>query len=134
MIFAGFDRLRAIRPLSLKIGLALAVAVVATTLLAMVWTPQDPLTQNTAARLMTPSASHLFGTDALGRDVLSLVMAGAANSLGVAGAGVLIGLIFGVQQISVAVLLDNAVDASGDRFVLADQRRRLAQIVLFGQP
>ncbi len=96
MIFASFDRLRALRPLPLKIGLALAVAVVATTVLALVWTPQDPLAQDTAARLMAPSASHLFGTDALGRDVLSLVMAGAANSLGVAGAGVLIGLIFGV--------------------------------------
>ncbi len=96
MIFAGLDRLRAIRPLSLKIGLALAVVVVAATLLAMVWTPQDPLAQDATSRLMGPSPAHLLGTDALGRDVLSLVMAGAANSLGVAGAGVVIGLLFGV--------------------------------------
>lgn len=96
MVFAAFKRTLALRPLSLKLGLGLAVGVGVITLLALLWTPYDPLAQSEATRLLPPSTGHLFGTDALGRDVLSLVMAGAANSLGVAGSGVLIGLVFGV--------------------------------------
>lgn len=96
MIFAAFDRVRAIRSRTLKIGLGLSVLVVLAALLALVWTPFDPLLQNPDARLMAPSNAHMFGTDALGRDVLSLVMAGAANSLAVAGGAVVLGLIVGV--------------------------------------
>ncbi|MEG2730343.1 ABC transporter permease [Brevundimonas sp.] len=65
-------------------------------LTALFWTPHDPLTQDVTNRLAAPSGAHLFGTDALGRDVLSLVMAGAANSLAVAGSAVALGLGIGV--------------------------------------
>src|SRR5262249_20943030 len=36
--------------------------------------PYDPLASNTAATLKPPSAAHWFGTDQLGRDVLSRVI------------------------------------------------------------
>jgi len=96
MIFQAFDRLRAIRPLSLRIGVALTSTVVATTLLARVWTPYDPLAQDLSQRLLAPSPAHLLGTDMLGRDVLSMIMAGAGNSLWVAASAVALGLILGV--------------------------------------
>ncbi|WP_406853050.1 ABC transporter permease [Brevundimonas sp. BH3] len=96
MIFAAFDRMRAIGPRSLKIGLGLSVLIILVTLIALVWTPFDPLLQNPDARLLAPDSQHLFGTDALGRDVLSLVMAGAANSVAVAGSAVIFGLVIGV--------------------------------------
>lgn len=96
MIFATIDRIRTIRPLSLKIGLAMGIGVLLLALTALIWTPHDPLAQDLANRLLAPSATHLFGTDALGRDVLSLVMAGAANSLTVAGSAVALGLGIGV--------------------------------------
>lgn len=95
MIFHAFDRLRAIRPLSLKLGLGITPVVLMTAAVAQVWTPYPPLAQNIAARLSAPSAAHWFGTDALGRDVLSLVLAGAANTLWVASTAVLIGLLIG---------------------------------------
>ena len=96
MTFAAFERMRAIGPRSLKIGLGLSVFIILVTLIALVWTPFDPLLQNPDARLMAPNSQHLFGTDALGRDVLSLVMAGAANSVAVAGSAVFFGLAIGV--------------------------------------
>lgn len=85
-----------LRSLSLKIGLGLTLAVCAITLLALVWTPTDPLAQDLSQRLLAPSLAHPFGTDALGRDVLSLVMAAAANSLWVAGSAVALGLVLGL--------------------------------------
>ena len=96
MMLAALDRVPTIRPLSLKIGAALVFFVVATTLLAQIWTPYDPLAQDLSQRLLAPSGAHLLGTDMLGRDVASMIMAGAANSLGVALSAVVLGLAFGV--------------------------------------
>jgi peptide/nickel transport system permease protein len=61
--------------------------------------PYNPLGGNLAetigTRLHAPSASHPFGTDQLGRDVLSRVMAGARDILTVAPLGALLGTILG---------------------------------------
>ncbi|WP_229870405.1 ABC transporter permease subunit [Streptomyces longisporoflavus] len=62
---------------------------------------RDPLALDTAARLQAPSSAHLFGTDALGRDVLARVGHGALHTLALAVgisafalvAGVLLGLV-----------------------------------------
>lgn len=60
-------------------------------------TPYDPLgtAQDVLNRLEPPSAEHWFGTDDLGRDVLSRVLAGARRALTVALAATLIGTILG---------------------------------------
>ncbi|MFF0161997.1 ABC transporter permease subunit [Streptomyces sp. NPDC005263] len=63
--------------------------------------PRDPLALDTGERLRPPSASHPFGTDALGRDMLARVAHGALDTLlltlaiGAATllAGVLLGLL-----------------------------------------
>jgi peptide/nickel transport system permease protein len=70
--------------------------LIAVSLLALVWTPYDAQAIDIAHKLLAPSASHWFGTDQLGRDVLSMLMAGARNSLGVAVLAVLIGMGVGV--------------------------------------
>ena len=46
-------------------------------------------------RLKPPSAEHWFGTDELGRDVLSRVLAGARQVLTVALAATVLGTVFG---------------------------------------
>ena len=46
--------------------------------------PYDPLATDATAKLVPPSLAHLFGTDALGRDILSRVMAAARLDLGMA--------------------------------------------------
>ncbi len=62
------------------IGGILIGAMLITALLAVFWTPYDPLALNLHIRLRPPSAAHWFGTDEFGRDVLSRAMAGTAAS------------------------------------------------------
>ena len=67
------------------------------------FSPEDPLKTQPGRRLQPPSASHILGTDYLGRDILSRVIHGARVSLipalvvvAVAGAvGSLVGLVGG---------------------------------------
>jgi peptide/nickel transport system permease protein len=81
-------------------------------------TPQDPLAQGTDI-LVRPGGAHWLGTDTLGRDVLSRVLAGAsgvlkvaplAMLLGVAG-GTVIGLVSGYYRGFVDDALGRIVDA-----------------------
>jgi peptide/nickel transport system permease protein len=69
-------------------------------LLGPVLAPYDPIVPNMQNRLLAPSSSHLFGTDELGRDVFSRVLAGAQISLGIAtlilGIAIPVGTLIGV--------------------------------------
>ena len=85
------------------IGMTLVTLIVAGALLAGVLAPYDPVELNILDRLQGPSATHLLGTDQLGRDLFSRVLYGgrvalevALISIGVAlGIGVLLGMIAG---------------------------------------
>jgi peptide/nickel transport system permease protein len=57
-------------------------------------TPHDPLDQ-TPDVLVPPSSAHWFGTDSLGRDVLSRVLAGATEVLKIAPLAMLLGILGG---------------------------------------
>ena len=80
-------------------GLVLVVVFVTLALFAPWIAPQDPARIDLPARLMRPSAAHWFGTDELGRDILSRVIYGARISMLVGGcvvaASLTLGLIFG---------------------------------------
>ncbi|MEO3859790.1 ABC transporter permease [Acrocarpospora sp. B8E8] len=67
------------QPLAL-VGAAFIVLWVLVALLAPLLAPQGPLDQ-LSPKLLEPSAEHLFGTDELGRDVLSRVIYGSQVSL-----------------------------------------------------
>lgn len=58
--------------------------------------PYDPQALDLLSRLQGPSGAHLLGTDDLGRDVLSRVLAGASSVLTVAPAATALGLLGGV--------------------------------------
>lgn len=64
-------------------GFAIVALVVLVGLLAPVLAPYDPNEMNIPARLQAPGAEHLFGTDEMGRDILSRVMYGARISIAV---------------------------------------------------
>jgi peptide/nickel transport system permease protein len=71
------------------VGAALLALFVAVTLLAPWLAPHDPhaVAAGAGATLERPASGHLFGTDALGRDLLSRVLWGGRVSLAV-GVGV----------------------------------------------
>lgn len=96
--------------LAFAVGLGLSIFFIAVALLAMVWTPYDPGALDIVGRLQPPGPHHWFGTDQLGRDVLSLIMAGARNTVGVASLSVIIGLVFGVPLGLVAAAEGGAID------------------------
>lgn len=76
----------------LALGLVLTGLLAGAAVLSLVWTPYDPAAQDIGRRMLPPSAAHLLGTDHFGRDVLSMIMAGARASLGIALAATAIGL------------------------------------------
>lgn len=105
-------------PLSLIVGTGLTAIVLATALLALVWTPYDVEAVDIAAKLTAPSAAHWMGTDHFGRDVLSMIMAGAQNSLVVAfvavGIGVAIGTPLGLAAAARGGWVDELVMRGND--------------------
>jgi peptide/nickel transport system permease protein len=61
------------------------------------YVPHDPLNdQNLLATLHGPSGTYWFGTDDLGRDVFSRVLAGASSVLTIAPAATALGLLGGI--------------------------------------
>ena len=65
-------------------------------IVSLVWTPWDPIKQNLRERFVAPSWEHLLGTDQFGRDIFSIIMQGAQNSITVGVVSVSIGMAFGV--------------------------------------
>jgi peptide/nickel transport system permease protein len=74
-------RLRARHNPLMVIGLVIAVAWLFISLDAGRLAPYHPLAQNVMGRFQSPNSQHLFGTDQLGRDVLSRVIYGGRISL-----------------------------------------------------
>lgn len=92
---AGFWR-RCLSHRSFVAGGILSGTLVLMAFVSLFWTPWDPIKQNLRARQMPPSWEHLLGTDQFGRDIFSIIMAGAQNSITVGVVSVSIGMAFGV--------------------------------------
>jgi peptide/nickel transport system permease protein len=81
---------------SFAIGGTLALVVAATAGLSLFWTPRSATDIAVARRLAPPSVEHWFGTDHFGRDVFSMIMVGAQNSIAVGLVAVGIGATLGI--------------------------------------
>ena len=80
---------------SLLLGALLVALLLGAAALSFVWTPWSPYAMDLAHKLQTPSAQHWLGTDAFGRDVASLLLVGARNTILVGVLAVGMGLGFG---------------------------------------
>ncbi|MGB7961405.1 MAG: ABC transporter permease, partial [Propionicimonas sp.] len=72
---------RARRSPALVAGAAILLFMVALAVFAPVVAPYDPTLQDLTNGLAPPSAAHLFGTDQLGRDILSRIIAATRTDL-----------------------------------------------------
>jgi len=68
------------RPLG-AVGAVIIILMALAALLARVLSPYDPLVNDYGAMFQAPGASHWFGTDSFGRDVLSRLLYGARTAL-----------------------------------------------------
>lgn len=103
---------------SLAVGVLLVGMLVLVAALPAGLLPADPLQQDLRHVLAGPSASHPFGTDAFGRDILARVAAGARLSLLEVvvsiGLALLVAVPAGLLCGFTGGLLDMAVMAAGD--------------------
>jgi peptide/nickel transport system permease protein len=98
-------------PPTLIVGGVLVGLVVVTALLSVVWTPSDPGHVEVSARLRGPGATpYLLGTDQLGRDEISRIIAGPRNTMLVGIVTVLIAIGVGVPVGGVAALRRGLVE------------------------
>lgn len=101
-----------------SIGLAITLMLIAIALLSLVWTPLSPTKMQIVHKLKPPLAQGLLGTDQFGRDVASMLMVGAWNSLSTSllavaigaslgtGVGVIVAAIRGVTETIVMRVCD----------------------------
>lgn len=80
---------------NLLIGSFIIIVTVVTAIFAPLLAPYDPTQMFVGTRLSSPNTSHLFGTDTLGRDMLSRVIFGSRLSVYVGVVSVSIGLVCG---------------------------------------
>ena len=121
---AGINRAQALwrtmrkKPLG-AFSAALLVVIVLMAIFADVLAPYDPLATQPEIRLSAPSRAHPFGTDDIGRDVLSRIIYGARISLWVGllavgigtAAGMVIGLLCGYCEGRLDLIGQRVMDA-----------------------
>jgi peptide/nickel transport system permease protein len=102
---------RLLRRKGAVLGLVVLALFIAAAVLAPLIAPYDPNAQTWTAVRRAPSAAHWFGTDDVGRDVLTRVIYGARASLMAGIVSVGIALAIGVPLGLVAGYLGGFVDA-----------------------
>jgi peptide/nickel transport system permease protein len=105
---------RALRRLAHRKGamvaLAVIVLIILIAILAPLIAPYDPARQSWSAVRKAPSAVHWFGTDEVGRDILSRIIYGARASLSAGVISVAIAIAVGVPLGLVAGYVGGFVD------------------------
>jgi len=110
-----------LRNRQIMISLIILGALICMALLADVLAPYDYTIKDLSERLQTPSLAHPFGTDQLGRDVLSMAIYGARASLSVGfivvGVSLAIGLTLGILAGYYGGWLDEVIMRLTDSFL-----------------
>lgn len=95
---------------SVLIGGSIVLLTVLVSFLSQWIVPYDPIKQNLALAMDGPSREHLLGCDALGRDILSRIIAGAQFSLSIGLSAVALSAFFGILLGTIAAYYGRLVD------------------------
>ena len=104
-------------PPSVIVGSLLLLFWVDCAVFGHLFVPYDPYAEDFLVMLAPPDAAHWFGTDQLGRDVLSRIIVGSRDILLVAPAATLLGVAAGSVLGLVLGYFDGLVDAIGARLL-----------------
>lgn len=99
------------------VGLFIILFLMLVAILGPLITPYDPNLSDMTKSFIAPNAQHWFGTDQLGRDILSRIIAGARISLTVGLSAVAIALTVGVIFGSIAGYFGGRLDTVIMRFM-----------------
>jgi peptide/nickel transport system permease protein len=108
---------RLLHDASALVGGTIVLCICLAALVAVVWTPYDPLAVDPSHALQPSSWNHLFGTDEYGRDVLSRLLAGAKLILYSGAVSVAIAVAAGVPLGLAAAIRGGLIDDALMRFV-----------------
>jgi peptide/nickel transport system permease protein len=103
-------RHRALRHPKVRLALLILVPIFVLTALAPVLPIQKPLETNLRAMMQVPSIEHPFGTDKMGRDILSRTFAGVQISLVVGFRVAMIALVSGMVLGTLAGFYGGVID------------------------
>ncbi|OCB55682.1 peptide ABC transporter permease [Mycobacterium vulneris] len=103
-------------PWSVRVSGAILILVAAWAIAPGLFTSRDPLNGNRLDKFQPPSWAHWFGTDHLGRDVLTRVIYGTSHTILTAGLAVAVGLVLGSVVGIIAGVAGPFADAVGMRF------------------
>jgi peptide/nickel transport system permease protein len=99
------------------IGVALVAGHVTLAVLSPLVLPYDPIAQSADLILQAPSMSHPFGTDRLGRDILSRAMLGGREAMLIATLATLAAMIWGTAVGLLLALIGGRTDTYVMRIV-----------------
>lgn len=99
------------RNFSLMVGLVILAVYVLVALMSLFWTPYSPTLSGEGETYLPPNSQFWMGTDRLGTDIFSGVMAGTRLDLGITAAAVAVALVFGTFFGVVAGYYGGKVDA-----------------------
>lgn len=98
-------------------GLCIILFLILIAIIGPLITPYDPNVSDMAKSFLKPSSEHWFGTDQLGRDILSRIIAGSRISLTVGLSAVIISLSVGVVLGSISGYFGGKTDIIIMRFM-----------------
>jgi peptide/nickel transport system permease protein len=128
---AAYVRSRRANRFKIILGTVLCSVVVLPVVFAGFLPIPDPLAQDLSARLQPPlSPGHLFGTDALGRDLLSRVLYGGQISLRIGILAVLISGVVGIVAGMIAGYFGGWADVVISRLIEAQMSLPLLMLLL----
>jgi peptide/nickel transport system permease protein len=100
---------------SVQFALVVLAVIIGLAIFGSALAPQDPLHQDVGGLLQGPSSGHWLGTDYLGRDVLSRLMAGTRVSVVTAAEAVLTAMVLGTVPGLISVFLGPGFDFVANR-------------------
>jgi peptide/nickel transport system permease protein len=105
------------RPVAVKLGAGILCFYLLVLVISFIWTPYDPNLLGAGPSYHPPSPGYVLGTDRLGSDILSKIMAATQVDIAIIVSSVLIALVIGTALGTVAGYFGGVADTLTMRFL-----------------